>query len=186
MGGGVHLSRILLLAFSFWLAFGIPHPSITNQTNEAGSSLSSTFAQHIQNPTSDQGQNGDPDPPELENSDWFQQIQEQIQAEEYHITWAEHTVLPDLPAGYQAPNRAQNLRTYFTPHGIVIIPRTGYDSQPPWRFDLVLVGWGKTGAFQPALPANPAVQTNRIEYAHREGITEWYQNDESGLEQGWR
>jgi len=51
------------------------------------------------------------------------------------VTWAEHTYLPELPAGYQAPNRVQNLRTYFTTSGPVIIPRELPDGVTlPWRW----------------------------------------------------
>ena len=54
---------------------------------------------------------------------WLAAIQAEIERAEYEITWQEQTYLPDLPAAYQAPNRAENLRTYFSPAGPIIIPR---------------------------------------------------------------
>ncbi len=51
-------------------------------------------------------------------------MQEHIRRLEYDVTWQGATYLSDLPASYQAPNRAQNLRTYFAPQGPIIIPRT--------------------------------------------------------------
>ena len=39
------------------------------------------------------------------SSDWFAEVIERIQQEEYHITWQERSVIPDAPAGFQAPNQ---------------------------------------------------------------------------------
>lgn len=62
------------------------------------------------------------------SADWWATVQEDIRRSEYHVTWQDHTHLPNLPAAYQAPNRAHNLRTYFTLAGIRAIPRT--ESEP--------------------------------------------------------
>jgi hypothetical protein len=97
------------------------------------------------------------------------------------VTWQEHTYLPDLAAAYQAPNRAQNLRTYFTPDGIRAIPRTGSTA---WEWGLTLTGYGYEGAIQPVAPATLSADGDRVEY-HRGSLTEWYVNDERGLEQGF-
>ena len=56
-------------------------------------------------------------------ADWWSTVQENIRRSEYHVTWQEQTYLADVPAAYQAPNRAHNLRTYFRPEGPVVIPR---------------------------------------------------------------
>ncbi len=69
-------------------------------------------------------------------ADWWTAVQEDIRLAEYHATWQEGTALADLAAAYQAPNRAQNLRTYFTPQGIRIIPRAFEGEAPPWEWGL--------------------------------------------------
>jgi len=68
---------------------------------------------------------------------WWTAVQDEIRQSEYHITWEEHIYLVDLPAtsaslgagAYQAPNRAHNLRTYFTPAGVRLIPRV-FEGRP--------------------------------------------------------
>jgi len=52
------------------------------------------------------------------SGDWWGAVQEDIRQSEYNLTWQGQTYLQDVPAAYQAPNRAQGLRTYFTQEGI--------------------------------------------------------------------
>jgi hypothetical protein len=117
---------------------------------------------------------------------WWAVVQEDIRQSEYHVTWQDRTYLSDLPAAYHAPNRAHNLRAYFTPEGPVAIPRAWPEGveAPPWRWGLRLVAWGREGAHQPVPPATLHPGGNRIEY-RRGVLTEWYVNDEQGLEQGF-
>ena len=56
-------------------------------------------------------------------ADWWATVQAGLKQAEYAVTWQDQTCLPDLAAAYQAPNRAENLRTYFAPAGPVVIPR---------------------------------------------------------------
>ena len=114
---------------------------------------------------------------------WWTAAQEEIRQSEYQVTWQERTYLLDLAAAYQAPNRAQNLRTYFAPQGIRVIPRVFEGETPPWKWTLTLAGYGYAGAVQPVAAASLHSEGNRIEY--RRGIlTEWYVNGADGLEQG--
>ena len=109
-------------------------------------------------------------------------MQANIQNSEYYITWRDHSYLPDIEAAYQAPNRAHNLRTYFTSGGVRIIPRTA--EAPDWIWGLSLVGYGFQDDVNPVMPAEVSASQNYVEYG-RENITEWYINDEHGLEQGF-
>ena len=109
-------------------------------------------------------------------------MQGDIGRSEYRVTWQDHTYLPDLPAAFQAPNRAHNLRTYFTPTGIRVFPRTG--DRASWEWGLRLTGYGYEGAIQPVAPATLSAEGDRVEY-RRGGLTEWYVNDERGLKQGF-
>ncbi|MBN1954057.1 MAG: FG-GAP repeat protein, partial [Anaerolineae bacterium] len=105
---------------------------------------------------------------------WWSAVQEDIRQSEYQITWQAATYLPDVPAAYQAPNRAHDLRTYFTPEGAVVIPRVwpeGTDA-PSWQLGLGLLGCAGADSLAP--------DGNRIEY-RRDGLREWYVNDEDGL-----
>jgi len=128
-----------------------------------------------------------PEPP----SEWLESIQDDLMQAEYNVTWQEQTYLSDLPASYQSPNRVQNLRTYFSQNGPIVIPRIWVEviDTPPWRVDITLSTWGRTGMLD-AVPeavleaAQKEDATNRIDY-QRGQLTEWYVNDENGLEQGF-
>jgi hypothetical protein len=116
-------------------------------------------------------------------TDWWSAVQEDIRQSEYHITWQEHADL-DVAAAYQAPNRAHNLRTTFTPHSIRVAPRVFEGETPPWEWGLTLSGYGYEGDVRPVAAATLHADANRIAY-ERGPLTEWYVNDERGLEQGF-
>ncbi|RLF32857.1 MAG: hypothetical protein DRN07_04045 [Thermoplasmata archaeon] len=124
------------------------------------------------------------------STDWWAAVQENIRQSEYRVTWQDHTYLPDLLAAYQAPNRAHNLRVYFTPAGIRVIPRTAITStfqqvqDEFWEWGLTPVGYGYGGDVQPVVAVGPVVSNNCVEY-RREELAERYVNDERGLEQGF-
>ncbi len=112
-------------------------------------------------------------------SDWWSTIQTNLRLEEYAVSWQTMTPLADVPAAFQAPNRAHNLRTYFTPAGPRVIPRDTA-AAPAWEWGLELVGYGTA----PVPAADLVAEGRRVEY-RRGGLTEWYLNDERGLEQGF-
>ncbi len=58
----------------------------------------------------------------------MQEIEQVIRESEYHVSWQDQTVLSDLDSAWQAPNRAQNLRFYFTDHGLRVVDRTAEGS----------------------------------------------------------
>lgn len=116
------------------------------------------------------------------SQDWWSRVSADIKASEYHLSWAEQPVLKDLSPSFQAPNRANGFRTYFTETGIRLVPRT--ESEPSWQLGLDLLRWGREGALETAEPELPRAETNRALYARR-GLDEWYVNDERGVEQGF-
>jgi len=117
---------------------------------------------------------------------WWSQVQANIQQEEYGITWQDETVLPDVRGAWQAPNRAQGFRTYFTEDGIRVVPQA--EGEPTWNWGLALVEPAQFGVESSELKEKPkpraTVMENRIEY-DRGWITEWYVNSPKGLEQGF-
>jgi hypothetical protein len=128
------------------------------------------------------------------SDDWWSAVQNDIRQSEYYVSWLEDTspaeadtmALMDTPPGgaYQAPNRAHNLRTYFEPEGIRVTPRQLEGETPPWEWGLTLTGYGYIDNVQPAGSATQQVDSNRVQY-DRGSLTEWYVNDERGLEQGF-
>ncbi len=112
--------------------------------------------------------------------EWIGEIERSIQESEYHVTWQDQTVLPDLKAAWQAPNRAQNLRFYFTEGGLRVVDRTAEGS--PELLRLVVVGVGRDGAILPPDRSDVAfaVEAGRLE-ARGPGLTEIFVNSSAGL-----
>ncbi len=120
---------------------------------------------------------------------WWSTVQAEIIQSEYDAS---------LQSGiYQAPNRAQALRTLFRPQNIQIGPRSlsvaelstiepcaGETPATAWSISLGLTRFGSFGAPQPVGTATLALDGNRVEY-RRAGLTEWYVNSPDGLEQGF-
>ncbi|MFQ5720366.1 MAG: hypothetical protein ACE5IK_12530 [Acidobacteriota bacterium] len=53
--------------------------------------------------------------PDRLSADWWRRARREITASEYQSTWQSQTRFDDLKAAWQAPDRAQGFRTYFTP-----------------------------------------------------------------------
>ncbi|MBP7149748.1 MAG: FG-GAP repeat protein, partial [Acidobacteria bacterium] len=121
-------------------------------------------------------------PPDAVDPGWWSRVQADIGRSEYEISWQNTTALPDLPGAWQAPNREQGFRTYFTPRGIRVVPRAATD--PAWEWALTFAWYGRRDLRCPAVEGSLGVRANRIDYA-RGGVTEWFVNDERGLEHGF-
>jgi hypothetical protein len=106
------------------------------------------------------------------DDDRLAQIERRLEVREYHASRNQ--------IGLQAPNRAQNLRTYFETTGIRVHDRTA----PNELFSLALAGMGRGDALAPLPPGEVASEGARVEI-RRDGIVEWYENSAAGLEQGF-
>ncbi len=101
---------------------------------------------------------------------------------EYDVSWQARTVVPGVAGAYHAANRSQNLRTYFARDAVHIVSRSATPSS--WDVTLRLSAVGGGRALEPVGAAVMATGARRVEY-RRPGLTEWYVNDEDGLEQGF-
>ncbi|MDX1388289.1 MAG: FG-GAP-like repeat-containing protein, partial [Acidobacteriota bacterium] len=119
------------------------------------------------------------DPPTDTPADWWSQARQQIRDSEYHVSLQERQ---GGPAALQAPNRAQDFRTYFSHDGIRVIPRR--EAEPSWEWGLTLRRYGREGTLVEIDSAQPSAELNRVTY-ERGPLSEWYVNDRSGLEQGF-
>jgi len=121
----------------------------------------------------------------VNSGDWLSDIQQQLASEEYFVTWQEQTYLADLPAAYQAPNREQNLRTYFSSQGISVIPRQWEDGivDPPWRWDINLEAWGNQDALRSEQPGELIALENAIQAPHG-SLVQSFRNEPEGLRLG--
>jgi FG-GAP repeat protein/VCBS repeat protein len=111
---------------------------------------------------------------------WAEQVQKDLREREYDVTWQAKPVVEGVGASWHAPNRAQGFRTYFTPEGIRVVPRT--EAAPSWRWGLSLVGYGRGETTWTVPQARLSPSGHRLEY-QRGSIEERYENTAAGLEQ---
>jgi len=105
-------------------------------------------------------------------SAWVAQAREHAIEAEYEITWQERE--------WQAPNREQGFRTYFTAAAIRLVPLI--EDPPSWDWGLQLVRWGRVGSTRQSGPPEPVGVTGREATYARCGIVERYVNTPDGLE----
>ncbi|MCP4571198.1 MAG: hypothetical protein GY838_02490 [bacterium] len=106
------------------------------------------------------------------DADWWARISSDLAAREYHAS--------PLGDGFQAPNRRHGLRTVFQADGIRITRR---GTTPDWSWNWSLASWGRDEQIA-ADPVQPRAEGARVSY-ERPGLSEWYENREDGLEQGF-
>jgi len=116
------------------------------------------------------------------SKEWRSSVQDSMAQAEYQVSRQDTAALSGLAGTLQAPNRAQGIRTYFTSSGIRVVPRT--EQAPSWTWGLGLTRYGFDGALVGGATTTPVASGNRVDY-HRGPLTEWYLNDERGLEQGF-
>jgi hypothetical protein len=97
-------------------------------------------------------------------ANWMAAVETHLAHQEYFATGA---VL-------QAPNRAHDLRTYFTPRGVRVVPRV--KSEHDWEWDLSLASYGTESHLQVPRSVIPSPHENRVDY-RRGALDEWYLND---------
>jgi hypothetical protein len=107
---------------------------------------------------------------------WLEAARKAIDAGEYRFT-------AQKGGAWSAPNRANDLRARIAGQGIEVVSRTEASS---FKLDLHLERFGRDGALQIVSPGETAARGDKIEI-RRTGwpITEWYANDDQGIEQGW-
>jgi hypothetical protein len=109
-------------------------------------------------------------------ADWRAIVLEAIERSEYNAS--------STSLGIQAPNRAQNLRAFFRDGAIEVVPLTGPVEAATWRFGWSTTAWGREGDMRAFRPGAPETDGRRVTYTGVD-ISEWYENREEGLEQGF-
>jgi len=114
---------------------------------------------------------------------WWAEARKNIGELEYHVTSVNEPAGNQGRKNFQAPNRAHNLRTFYSESGIRIGPRRGRGDE--WSVALELKKMGR-GASKTPLPRDetPDVRGPRVEF-HRGSVIEWYVNRPVGVEQGF-
>ncbi len=111
-------------------------------------------------------------PDGLSSSDWLS-IRAAYEA-------GRHTAFA-VEGGWQARNPGQQWRTRFDGRGFLTTPDAGQ-----WSWGLELVSFGVEGAEQPVTaPACVTADGARVMYEWDPALTEWYINDQRGLEHGY-
>jgi hypothetical protein len=119
------------------------------------------------------------EPTPLHETAWLPAIEEELARSEYF--WS---ATPD--GALSVPNRAQELRSRISEEGIEVFPRATSESGEgaPWKLELETVGFGYEGDVRPIGASRLTRIEHRIE-RHSSSLTEWYVNDERGIEHGW-
>jgi hypothetical protein len=114
------------------------------------------------------------------SADWLGKTLGAISDMEYNITPQKKNLQSGENEGYQAPNRAQNFRTYFNPLGIRIVSRT--EMSPSWNFSWNVIGISRSPKI--SIPDNALISQsqNRLVYKRHEFTVE-YENSREGLRQ---
>ena len=112
---------------------------------------------------------------------WFAKAKQGIVAREYHASISSHKD-PAVGKALQAPNRCQNLRTWFTQSGITVQRRVG--AEKSWNFKLRPLKAGVAGFLQSLIFGSPNAKDNRVTYPG-EKLEQWFENRTEGLEQGF-
>ena len=112
---------------------------------------------------------------------WTEQAVVSLSRTEYRFSRGED-------GAWSAPNRAHNLRTRIGDGHVEVIPRLegAEETAGGWKLRLTVSGLGRQGhALEPvSAPMIEEAPAGRIQY-RRSTVTEWYRNDEAGLEQGF-
>jgi FG-GAP repeat len=144
----------------------------------------------------------DPTAEQLEQTDWWSKVRNDLSRGEYYATSAKPKALlaaarhgaagaeaVDLSKAsgsdakvLQAPNREQNLRIYFLNDGAAIVERTA--QEPDWVLGIKAGRLGRSGNFAgSARTVKPTADKQRVEYDRGEFV-EWFDNRAEGLEHG--
>ena len=110
---------------------------------------------------------------------WYESVTAGIDRSEYEFS-------PLSPMAWSAPNRANDLRATIDEDGIEIVSRSRGDrgDEGGWRFRLGRTGLGRGSTIGPIGQAALSARSNRAEL-HRAHLSEWYINDDRGIEQGF-
>ncbi len=112
------------------------------------------------------------------SSSWLQQAIQQITKREYRLS--------RLSDGrVQAPNRRQDLRILFSTKGITVLDRSAARETPLLTLSYAGLMRDSHLLQEAQTPFTLQYHHNRAELSHGNGITEWFINNENGLEHGF-
>jgi hypothetical protein len=109
------------------------------------------------------------------SDEWLRQALSNIQR-------ADDVFASDERGGFTATNHAHGLRSVVSSQGLQV--SLGTQAQPSWDLGIGLVAYGREGRLTAIAPVEPVSEGRRVEL-RRAGITEWYVNAATGLEQGF-
>ncbi len=111
------------------------------------------------------------------NEPWLTRVAEELARQEYRFS-----ALADAAGSWSAPNRAHDFRSRISSGGLEVVPRDAQGA--PWKLVLATQSFGRVGDAVALDAATLHATDARVELDHR-ALTEWFVNDERGLEQGW-
>jgi PKD repeat protein len=160
---------LILMIFMSWTS-SLTGDKLSTNTGEEGI-VGSEYSERIVNVKDDNSIINE----ELSHED-RNAINDLIREAQYQLT--KH----DKSGAFSGFNSRYNFGMNFNENGVSVLPYTASGSS----LNISLSGFGYNGQVS-SVTVKPriTVDKNRVEYAHSPQITEWYVNDEKGLEQGF-
>ena len=134
------LCALAFLILQFGVLTAHPEMAAERPAGKAWAELRAASSAHI---LKAQGTNL---PEGLSPAEWSE-IQKQIRDSEYELAPAEPGTREVPRTAWQALNRAQDLRVYFSEEGIQVVPRR--EPEPSWEWGLTLKSYGYQGRTRP-------------------------------------
>ena len=162
------VARKLCFRFSSFTAFGLLALLLCVQTARAQSaraaSKSAQPASHVDASVPDS---------------WLARVSDNIRRDEYRFS-------PLGAERWSAPNRAQELRSRVDRDGLEVFAREigASGAGAPWKLRIGTAAFGRAGDVWPVENRAVSVDGERAELDHGD-LTEWFVNDERGIEHGW-
>jgi uncharacterized repeat protein (TIGR01451 family) len=118
----------------------------------------------------------------LKQRGWYDSLAEAMQAAQTRVEPVTQTAAaPVEQAAWHVSNPWRGFRAWFAADAVHVLPQ---NPQADWHWTARLSGYGHGTTLETPAPAEPCADDNRVEYP-RGPITEWYNHQARGLEQGF-
>ncbi|MEK9155796.1 MAG: integrin alpha, partial [Patescibacteria group bacterium] len=119
---------------------------------------------------------------------WQNFAQKQMAKAEYELSLQEKSSSGEKfkEPKWHFANRANNLRTYIDENGWQMGPRTTDEGTPKWSWRYSFVGLGRDKIRNaPGIDKDKIKNESQRVVLERDNVSEWYENSERGIEQGF-
>jgi hypothetical protein len=113
----------------------------------------------------------------------YESLRDAVRQARYVVRSPGSTATTGEAGGFEVANPSQGLRARFAAGGIEVVPAA--TGAAGWRWGMRLLAYGYGERLDTPAEAVVSASGNRLEYRYGQGLTEWYVNTPSGIEQGF-